>query len=155
MTPPQYNLSSDSTISIIQNPEFRSDAIRTEWHTLNGRALTKRRPAGTPLDPRILILTSDNRCGDIEILRDFVPTGVARMLRAPGFLAESLVLKSTNTRLVRVVGHGTGFHRPLRLGGRVGNADTEIETAAHGLANIESSADAEADADFFGHFLAF
>ena len=74
------------------------------------------------------------------------------MLRAPGFLAESLVLKSTNTRLVRVVGHGIGFHRPLRLGGRVGNADTEIETATHGLANIESSADTEANADFFGHF---
>ena len=76
------------------------------------------------------------------------------MLRAPGFLPESLVLNSTDTRLV-VVGRGTGFHRGLRLGGRVGDADTEIKTGAHGLADIERSADAEADADFLGHFIAF
>ena len=154
MNPPQYKLSSYSTISIIENPEFHLDAIRTEWHIFNGRAFTKRRPARTPLNPRVLILTFDNGCSDIEILRDLVPTGVARMLRAPGFLPESLILNSTNTRLV-VVGRGTGFHRGLCLGGRVGDADTKIETTAHGLAEIERCARAEADADFFGHFIAF
>ena len=76
------------------------------------------------------------------------------MLRAPGFLPESLVLNSTNTRL-GIVGRGTGFHRGLRLGGRVGDADTKIKTGFHGLADIEGSTDTEADADFFGHFVAF
>lgn len=76
------------------------------------------------------------------------------MLRAPGFLPESLVLNPTDTRLV-VVGLGTGFHCGLRLGGRVGDADAEIETAAHSLADVKRCADAEADADFFGHFIAF
>ena len=85
----------------------------------------------------------------------FVPTGVAEVLRAPGFLPEKLELKSTNTRLLAVIGRGTGFDRALRFGGRVGDAGAEVETAAHGLADIERCADAEADADFFGHFLAF
>ena len=77
------------------------------------------------------------------------------MRRPPSFLPESLVLHSTNTRLDGVVGRGTGFRRGLRLSSRVCDADTEIETAAHGLSEIETCAGAEADADFFGQSGAF
>lgn len=76
------------------------------------------------------------------------------MLCAPGFLLESLVLEPTYT-ILAVVGRGTGFRRALRLGGRVGDADAEIETAVYGLGEVDGCAGAEADAEFFGHFVAF
>ena len=74
------------------------------------------------------------------------------MGRAPGFLTEFLVLEATNTSLVLFIGlgRGTGLRLARSLGGRVGDVNTEIETALHGLAEIETCADGEANADFFG-----
>ena len=99
----------------------------------------------------IRFVTSKNRRSNIEILRDFLPTSVARMLYAPGLLPVSLVLKSTSTWLF-VGSRGTAFLRALRFGGRVSDADTKIEASIHGPGEIKTSAGAEGDADFFGRF---
>ena len=127
---------------------FYSKAIRAEWYTLSGFAFTLHGSTRPPVDARLI--TDLDRRRDVEILTDFFPARVRRMLRAPGFLPELLVLQAADTGVVVIRG-GAASGRGFRLGRRVGDGDAEIETRIHGFGEIEGCAAAEVDADFLGY----